>query len=159
EKQPREIVARITEIFAINKDQIAITRGSDEAIDLLIRLFCIAGKDEIMICPPTYGVYSVYAKLQGANVIEIPLLKNNNFELNVDAIKKTWTEKTKLIFLCSPNNPTGNVFKAQDILQLCKLYKNKSIIVIDEAYIDFSDTPSLISHINDFDNLVILRTA
>lgn len=159
EKQPKQLVKRVAEIFTINSEQIAITRGSDEAIDLLIRLFCVAGKDEIMICPPTYGVYSIYANLQNAAIQEVPLLKNNNFNLDLESIEEKWHEMVKLIFLCSPNNPTGNIISKTDILTLCQKYKNKSIIVIDEAYIDFSDSCSLISCINDYDNLVILRTA
>lgn len=159
EKQPEKIVNRIAEIFSIKSGQVAITRGSDEAIDLLIRLFCVAGKDGIMICSPTYGVYSIYAKLQGAHVKEVPLLKQNNFTLNIELINNNWDESIKLIFLCSPNNPTGNIFSVESILSLCKKYENKSIIVVDEAYIDFSDSPTLIPLSNSFKNLVILRTA
>lgn len=158
EKQPTGMVEKISEVFNLKTNQIVLTRGSDEGIDLLTRLFCQAGKDAIMICTPTYGMYSVSARLQGAKVVEVPLIKKLNFQLDTNAIMSTWNENIKIVFLCSPNNPTGNLLNKNDILYLCKQLSNKSIIVVDEAYIDFSNEKSLSDYIEQYDNLVVLRT-
>ncbi len=156
EKQPAKLIERLAHMFNVDINQIAVSRGSDEMIDLLIRLFCTSGKDAILTCTPTYGMYAVYARLQGANVIEVPLIKDNFFQLNITSILSH--KNIKIIFLCSPNNPTGNLLTKADILYLCKKVANKSIVVIDEAYIDYADEVSLASYINEYDNLVILRT-
>lgn len=157
-KQPSKLLQRLAAIFNVENDQIAVARGSDEMIDLLIRLFCSAGKDAILTCSPTYGMYSVYARLQGAQIVNIPLLKDNNFQIDLSSVLLNKNDNIKIIFLCSPNNPTGNLFKKEDILRLCREVSNKSIVVIDEAYIDYADAASLASYINEYDNLVILRT-
>ena len=135
-----------------------MARGSDEIIDLLVRLFCQAGNDAILTCPPTYGMYEVCAKLQGANIIRVPLIKANGFALNTTAILAEENKSIKLIFLCSPNNPTGNLLDKNDILQICRTLCEKSIIVVDEAYIDFSEQESLGCLVSEYENLVILRT-
>ena len=158
EPQPCSLIALLTSLYKINLEQILITRGSDEGIDLLVRLFCRAGQDHIMICPPTYGMYKVAATIQGARVVEIPLIKTENFSLNLEAILKNWQPNIKLIFLCSPNNPTGNLLATSDILSICRQLKGKAIVVVDEAYIEFSMTDSLSKYLNDYSNLVILRT-
>lgn len=157
EKQPTRLIEKMATHFQVQKKQIAISRGSDEMIDLLIRLFCTAQKDAILTCGPTYGMYSVYARLQGAQVMNIPLLKNKNFDIDLSAILNI-NKQIKIIFICSPNNPTGNLFKKNDILKICKTYAKKCIVVIDEAYIDYADASSLSDYINQYDNLVILRT-
>jgi histidinol-phosphate aminotransferase len=158
EKQPKELVTQLSSIYQVAENNIVLSRGSDEVIDLLTRLFCRAGQDSIMICPPTFGMYEVCAHLQGANVIEVPLIKEKNFQLDLTAILASWLPSVKIIFLCSPNNPTGNVFNTEDIFYLCDYFDNKSIIVVDEAYIEFSDTPSVSQYINRYENLVVLRT-
>lgn len=158
EPQPDSLVSDLATLYHLKSDQVLITRGSDEGIDLLIRLFCRAGQDQIMICPPTYGMYKVAAIIQGAAIVEVPLLKEQNFALNLTAIFDVWQPSIKLIFLCSPNNPTGNLLVIDDILLLCKKSNNRSIIVVDEAYIEFSAQQSLIKYLNDYPNLVILRT-
>jgi len=158
EKQPSYLLKKISKYFGVDQDQIMISRGSDEGIDLLTRLFCRAEKDKIMICPPTFGMYSVCAQLQGADIISVPLKKEDNFNLDLDVMMASWTPEVKIIFLCSPNNPTGNVIKENDVLFLCETLSKKAIIVVDEAYIEFSSTESLSQYINKFSNLVILRT-
>src|SRR6185437_4605561 len=137
EPQPYSLVANLAAIYGVKSDQILVTRGSDEGIDLLLRLFCRAGQDQIMVCPPTYGMYKVAATIQGATVVEVPLLKEQNFMLNTAHILEVWKPSIKLVFLCSPNNPTGNLLTVQDILSLCKKLDKKSIIIVDEAYIEF----------------------
>lgn len=158
EKQPAQLIKRLADILDVAIDQIAVSRGSDEMIDLLIRLFCSSGQDAIVTCTPTYGMYAVYAKLQGCQVIEIPLLKNSNFQIDVATILAHKNNNVKIIFLCSPNNPTGNRLKKEDIHFIAKTLANQCIIVVDEAYIDYADEDSLSNDINAFDNLVILRT-
>jgi histidinol-phosphate aminotransferase len=129
--------------------------GSDEIIDLLIRIFCEPGKDSIMILEPTYGMYRVAADIN--NVKSEIVLLNDNFDIDTEAVINNWNNNIKLIFLCSPNNPTANLLNKQSIEKL--LQKTKSIIIVDEAYIDFAgDGTSCIDLINKYPNLVILRT-
>lgn len=158
EPQPTALVDLLTKIYGVDAKQLLITRGSDEGIDLLLRLFCQAGKDKIITCPPTYGMYKVAATIQGAETIEVPLSKEEGFALDVNALLSAWQPSIKLVFLCSPNNPTGNVLSKSDILSLCRSLDKKSIIVIDEAYIEFSDGESFTHYIDEYPNLVILRT-
>jgi histidinol-phosphate aminotransferase len=110
-----------------------------------------------MVCPPTYDMYSICAKIQHAHILSVPLI-DESFDLDIDAILETWQPQCKLIFLCSPNNPTGNVYTAKDILHLCNAFKNKAMVIVDEAYIEFSDKPSMSQYLNNHDNLVVLRT-
>lgn len=129
--------------------------GSDEIIDLLIRIFCEPGKDSIMILEPTYGMYKVAADIN--DIRSETVLLNDNFDIDTEAVINSWNNKIKLIFLCSPNNPTANLLNKTSIKKL--LQKTKSIIVVDEAYIDFAgDDNSCIDISNEFPNLVILRT-
>lgn len=158
EPQPDKLAGLLTKIYGVDREQMIVTRGSDEGIDLLIRLFCRAALDKIMICPPTYGMYKVAATIQGAEIIEAPLIKEKEFALDVDALLRAWDPAVKIIFLCSPNNPTGNLLAKADILSLCQSMSDKSIIVVDEAYIEFANVESLTNCINDYPNLVILRT-
>ncbi len=158
QKQPADLIEQLAPIYSVEAKQMALLRGSDEVIDLLIRLFCRAEKDALMICPPTFGMYAVYGQLQGAKVIEIPLLKEEGFQLNVNTIMQQWNPSVKLIFLCSPNNPTGNLINSADIFALCQQLRGKSMIVVDEAYVEFASQPSLANAIREYDNLIILRT-
>jgi histidinol-phosphate aminotransferase len=156
--QPENLITHLAALYGVATTKILLTRGSDEGIDLLVRLFCRAGQDQIMICPPTYGMYKVAATIQGAGVVEVPLLKEENFALNVGKICQVWQPSIKIIFVCSPNNPTGNLLDVSDILTLCKTLTSKSIVVLDEAYIEFSLRESLITYLDDYPNLVVLRT-
>jgi histidinol-phosphate aminotransferase len=158
EKQPAQLIARLAEICHVQMNQLVLARGSDAMIDLLIRLFCRAEKDAILICPPTFGMYAVCAQLQGAQVIEVPLIKDSGYALDLPGILARWQPNVKLIFLCSPNNPTGHLLNTADIQHLCETYAGKSMIVVDEAYIEFSGQPGLSQFIHQYDNLVILRT-
>lgn len=158
EPQPSALLSNLSALYKVNIDQLLVTRGSDEGIDLLVRIFCQAGYDKIITCPPTYGMYKVSATIQNAKVIEIPLIAENNFSLDTKKVIETWDPRVKVIFLCSPNNPTGNLLSTSDILSLCKILEGKAIIVVDEAYIEFANSPSLTSYLNTYPNLVILRT-
>jgi len=150
----KKLKEKISAIKNINTENIFIGNGSDEAIDLLIRAFCNPGKDEILIFPPTYGMYEVSAAINDAAVKEV--LLTENFELNIPAIKNAISNKTKIIFVCSPNNPTGNSFKENEIEDLLNSFNG--IVVLDEAYIDFSDKASWLKKLNQYPNLVILQT-
>src|SRR5690606_24217968 len=123
-------------------------------IDLLIRIFCRPGIDKVMIPQPTYGMYKVSADINAVEAVEI--LLDDNFQVDNDALNKAYSEYVKIIFLCSPNNPTGNLLNKNDVLNLCKKYN--SIIVVDEAYIDFSTDGTIINEIKNYKNLVVLRT-
>jgi histidinol-phosphate aminotransferase len=156
--QPERLKSILSQLYGVSTIQILITRGSDEGIDLLMRVFCEAGEDAVVITPPTYGMYEVSANVQGANIKAVPLLVEAGFALDKQHLLEEWDPSMKLIFLCSPNNPTGNVFAAEDILMLCEQLKNKALIVVDEAYIEFSTTESLSACLSYYDNLIILRT-
>lgn len=144
----------LSELKNIRENQIILGNGSDELLDLLFRAFCEPNRDSVITLPPTYGMYSVLANLNAIENKEIVL--QNYFEPNVDLILKATDETTKILFLCSPNNPTGNTF-SEDKIQI--LLENFSgLIVIDEAYIDFSSKESWLKKIDEFPNLIILQT-
>ncbi|PCI36505.1 MAG: histidinol-phosphate aminotransferase, partial [Thiotrichales bacterium] len=142
EQQPEELIAVLAHYYATAKDQILITRGSDEGIDLLTRLFCKPYADSILICPPTFGMYEVSGKLQAASIIKV-LLVGEDFCLDIANILESLNGSLKLIFLCSPNNPTGNSLKIDDVLQICEASSGKAIVVVDEAYVEFANSKSL----------------
>jgi histidinol-phosphate aminotransferase len=158
EPQPDELIQHLAQLYRVAPKNVLAGRGSDEGIDLLVRAFCRAGVDSVLICPPTFGMYKVSAKIQGAGVIEVPLIKDRGFELDVQRVLAAWNENVKLIFICTPNNPTGNLLERAAIEVLCGQLSDKSLIVVDEAYIEFAGVPSLASELERFPNLVILRT-
>lgn len=147
----KEKVAAIKEVPA---KQIFIGNGSDEIIDLLMRIFCEPDRDSIITTPPTYGMYKVSAAINNVKVIEAPL--NDDFLLDVKSTLQKVKTGTKVIFLCSPNNPTGNVMDGQDIEMILKGFDG--IVVIDEAYIDFSTTTSWLQNLKKYENLVVMQT-
>ena len=139
---------------SVMPENIFLGVGSDEAIDLLYRIFCEPGRDNAVSITPTYGMYRVCADINGVEYREVPLKKD--FSLDCDAILQTIDTHSRLLFLCSPNNPTGNVFPAIEIERLITAFDG--IVVVDEAYIDFSSRPSWIRRLNEFHNLVVLQT-
>jgi len=146
--------SKIARLKNIQAQQLFLGNGSDEAIDLLLRIFCESGKDTIITLPPTYGMYDVAANLGNVKNIEIPLDKN--YQPRVPAILEAQSEQTKLLFICSPNNPTGNDIELSTIETL--LQKFQGIVVVDEAYIDFSNQSSCLEWLDRYDNLVVLQT-
>ena len=150
----RELKDRIAKVKGVSPSQIFVGNGSDEAIDLLFRIFCEPGGDEVITCPPTYGMYRVSADINDIAVREARLTAD--FELDVPAILVAISDTTKLIFICSPNNPTGNPMDRKSILEIA--WQFKGIVVVDEAYIDFADEPSMIVELADLPNLVVLQT-
>lgn len=148
------IKEKVAENYQIKPTEIFIGNGSDEAIDLLFRIFCEPRKDNILICPPTYGMYEVSAEINDIEIKRANLTED--FRLDLSAIENAIDERTKLLFLCSPNNPTGTSFAREEILNLTKIFGG--IVVVDEAYIHFSSRQSLFSEINNFPNLVVMQT-
>ncbi len=146
---------KISEIKKIPVKNIFIGNGSDEAIDLLFRIFCEPAIHNSIICPPTYGMYEVCANINNVGVKKV-LLSPDTFQLQVENILTAIDEKTRLIFVCCPNNPTGNGVKWADIKSLLEQFNG--LIVVDEAYIDFADYDSLIPELKNYPNLVILQT-
>jgi histidinol-phosphate aminotransferase len=156
EPNPSALLSQLSEFYQIDPANLLLTRGSDDGIDILIRLFCEPFRDAILICPPTFIMYEKSAKIQGTMVIEVPLKKADNFAFDVEKVKEALTKNTKIIFICSPNNPTGSLVPVKDILNLCQEVKS-AIVVVDEAYIEF-DEKSMSSYIEQIPNLVVLRT-
>jgi histidinol-phosphate aminotransferase len=150
----RQLKYRIAAMKGISPTQIFVGNGSDEAIDLLFRIFCEPGRDNVIICPPTYGMYGVSADINDVAVGEVKL--TSEFQPDVRSILEAVTPRTKLIFICSPNNPTGNLMRRELVMEIVENFDG--IVVVDEAYIDFAEEPSIMSEIHSFANLVVLQT-
>ncbi|MDC0080282.1 histidinol-phosphate transaminase [Flavobacteriaceae bacterium] len=149
-----ELKKVISGVKNVNVNQVVFGNGTDEILDLIVRVFCNPSEDKIITLPPTYGMYDVIAKTNGVENIEIPL--KSDFSIDKNEILKLSSKKTKILFLCSPNNPTGNSFDTNDLTDLIKGFNG--VVVVDEAYIDFSSKQSLISLIEDNNNLIITQT-
>lgn len=158
EPQPPELRARLADLYGVTTEQLLVGRGSDEAIDLLIRAFCRAGRDAIAIQSPTFGMYAVAAAVQDAAVLDAPLTLDNAEPFDVDAVLRAVTPTTRIVFVCSPNNPTGDIVSRAVILRLAADLSNRALVVIDEAYIEFADAPSVATDIAATPNLAVLRT-
>ena len=158
EPRPAELTERLTTFYGLGPGQLLVTRGSSEAIDVLIRAFCRAGQDSIIICPPTFGMYEVYAQIQGACVQSVPLDRADNYSLPVDAILRAWLPATKLVFICSPNNPTGNRIPDAEVNRLCAGLAGRGVVVLDAAYQEFAGADPLHDLLTRHENLVVLRT-
>jgi len=158
EPHPLELAARLAGLYGVQPAQLLPGRGSDESIDLVVRGFCRAGVDNVIICPPTFGMYSVAARIQGAEVREVPLVREHGFALDAGAVLAACDANTRVVFLCSPNNPTGNTLEPAAVEQVLVALANRSLVVVDEAYIEFSGAESLAASLHRFPNLVVLRT-
>lgn len=152
--QQTALKIELSKLKDISVDKILLGNGSDEVIDLIFRAFCEPGKDNIITLPPTYGMYGVLASLNDVNNREVYL--DNDFQPNVASILRSVNENTKIIFLCSPNNPTGNSFSPESIREI--LEKFNGLVVLDEAYIDFSESKSWMDEIDNYPNLLIIQT-
>lgn len=151
QRKLKEIIARRRGVAA---NQLLLGNGSDEVLDLIFRAFCIPNQDKIIVMPPTYGMYRVLANINCIFLDEVPL--NDDFQLVTKDILNQISTQTKAIFLCSPNNPSGNSFRREDILTLLQSFTG--LVVIDEAYIDFSTQKSLVSDLSSYPNLIITQT-
>ncbi len=165
ECQPPALIAAYAAYAGVDRSQLLVSRGADEGIELLIRSFCepkTAGLsetenysgDSILICPPTYGMYAISAESNQVSRTIVPLL--SDFTLDLPAMFETPTPK--LVFICSPNNPTGDLIPRQQILQVLDFYRDKALVVVDEAYIEFAPQASVLNLLSDYPNLVVLRT-
>jgi histidinol-phosphate aminotransferase len=150
----RKVKSLLSVLKNISEEQILLGNGSDEILDLIFRAFCEPNQDNIITLPPTYGMYSVLANINAVEIKSVQL--DENFQPKVDEIIKASDKKSKVLFLCSPNNPTGNSFEAKAIEKLINNFKG--IVVIDEAYIDFSNEESWISNLSKFPNLIVTQT-
>jgi histidinol-phosphate aminotransferase len=149
------IKSKLAQIKKCCEDQIFLGNGSDEAIDLVMRMSCESQKHNIIICPPTYGMYEVSASINNITIQRVNLTPD--YQLDVDGILKSINEYTRIIFICSPNNPTGNKLNRSDIYAILTKYQS-GFVIIDEAYIDFSDEPSFIHELNQYPQLIVLQT-
>ena len=150
-----KVKEKLAKLNKVKPSQIFLGNGSDEAIDLLIRAFCEPNQDSILITEPTYGMYAVCAEVNAVNIQRV-LLTEDEFDLNLPAFPKPFDDTTKIIFLCSPNNPTANLLSRDKVLEIIKRFKG--VVVIDEAYIDFAKSESFIHDLAHFPNLVVLQT-
>ncbi len=149
-----KVKERLAFVKQIAAKQIFLGNGSDECIDILFRTFCEPGKDNIIICPPTYPMYEVGANINDIQILKAPLLPD--YQLNVAHIEQLVNERTKIIWICSPNNPTGNSLDRIDIETILNHFDG--IVVVDEAYINFSKQKSFVQSLIDYPNLVVLQT-
>ncbi len=155
-QQPGLLVNAFCRWLDVSSRNLTITRGADEAIDCLVRAFCVPALDNIVICPPTFGMYAQSAMLQGVAVKKAML--DRDFDLDLNAITNTVDNNTKIIFVCSPNNPTANLMDAEKIVRLCETLQGQVLIVVDETYVEFSARETILKQLDNFTNLVVLRT-
>lgn len=158
ECQPPEVIEAYADYAKVNEERVLVSRGSDESIGLLVRTFCESGKDAILICPPTYGMYSISADTAGVETIEVP--PRDDFQPDVAAIKAIFDsgKSIKVLFLCSPNNPTGTVLDQSLLKEILAFTKDKCLVVVDEAYIEFCPEATAVGLLDDYRNLVVTRT-
>jgi histidinol-phosphate aminotransferase len=166
--QPADLVRRLAQLYGVAPASVLVTRGSDEGIDLLLRAFCRAGRDAILTTPPTYGMYRVAAAIQHARVVAAPLDAGRDFALDARAVLAAATAApkssrggdggVKLVFLCSPNNPTGALLDRAAVLRIARSLLGRAVVVVDEAYLEFARARSLAAELPRHPNLVVLRT-
>ncbi|MDT8795155.1 histidinol-phosphate transaminase [Vibrio cholerae] len=153
--QPKAMIQAYANYAGVQPEQVLTSRGADEGIELLIRAFCEPNQDAILFCPPTYGMYAISAETFGVERKKVPL--TTDWQLDLPSIEAN-LDRVKLVFVCSPNNPTGNLVKRADIIKLLEMTKDRAIVVMDEAYIDFCPEASTVDLLAQYPNLAILRT-
>ncbi|MGV1718799.1 histidinol-phosphate transaminase [Vibrio furnissii] len=153
--QPKALIQAYASYAGVQPEQVLTSRGADEGIELLIRAFCEPNEDAILFCPPTYGMYAISAETFGVERKKVPLTQD--WQLDLPSIEAN-LDNVKLVFVCSPNNPTGNLVKREDIIALLDMTKDRAIVVMDEAYIDFCPEASTVDLLAKYSNLAILRT-
>ena len=160
EPQPAALRARMADLYGVSADRLLVTRGSDEGIDLLVRSFCRAGIDGVLIAPPCFGMYAVSARVQNAPLVEVPLDDDGkHFSLDLTAVEDVIAHgDVRVVFLCSPANPTGQALSIKEIQHLAKTATGKVVLVLDEAYAEFSSVGSAAGLLDEFPHLILLRT-
>ncbi len=156
EPQPLELLSQMAKLYGLEVDQLLLTRGIDEGLDIVFRTFCEPGKDNVIIHPPTYGYYQVCAAIQGCEVLHAQLRKD--FSLDPDLVLKIRNNRTKIVILCNPNNPTGNLLSSEAIRELAQALQSHCLLLIDEAYIEFSETDSFVPCLSRYPNVIVMRT-
>ena len=155
-QQPPELLSVVCDWLDLSSRNVSIMRGADEAIDSLMRAFCVPAVDNIIVCPPTFAMYRQSAILQGVEVREAPLAEG--FALDTDGVIAAVDDNTKLVFVCSPNNPTANLMDRQAVERLCLSLAGRALVVVDETYIEYAGVDSMAEALERFENLVVLRT-
>lgn len=164
EPQPQDLVNAYAQHLGVDPASVLVGRGSDEGIDLLTRAFCEARQDSVLITPPTFGMYAVAARIQGAFIAEVPLSREAGFALDfvevIGAVRTGYVNgaRLKILWLCTPNNPTGNALPTDQVQRIIDAAGERVLVVIDEAYADFSTQPSWVTKVKDHPQLIVLRT-
>jgi histidinol-phosphate aminotransferase len=158
EPQPAALVARLAQLYDVSPAQLLVARGSDEAIDVLSRIYLRPGVDAILQCTPTFGMYQVAARIQGADVVELALDPSRGWAVDADALLAAWQPRIKLVYLCSPNNPTGASVDPPTLEKICTALDGRAMVVVDEAYIEWSREASVTRWLARFPTLAVLRT-
>ena len=160
EPQPQTLRTELAALYECAPEQLLIGRGSDEAIDLLVRAFCTPGRDAVLVTPPVFGMYAVCARLQGARTLEVAACDEpGGWRVDLDAVAESAIrDDAKLVFLCSPGNPTGELLSLPAIAALARKLEGRALVVIDEAYGDYADAPSSATLLAEHLNLAVLRT-
>lgn len=156
--RPVALKERLAEYYGLDARQLLVTRGSSEAIDVLIRGFCRAGRDKILICPPTFDMYRLYATIQDAGITRVPLLQEHDYVLDTPHVLAAIDDSTKIVFLCSPNNPTGQSLQRADVETICRETEGRAVVVIDEAYHEFAEAEDFLALRRRHEHVVLLRT-
>ncbi|KGQ18476.1 Histidinol-phosphate aminotransferase [Lysobacter dokdonensis DS-58] len=158
--QPEGLVARLARLYGCDPARLLVGRGSDEAIDLLVRAFCAPSRDAVLATPPVFGMYAVSARLHGARVVEAPLFDDGeDFRIDFDAVAQAAVAlHAKLVFLCSPGNPAGGVAPREAVVGLARRLDGRALVIVDEAYVEFAEAPALVREVAALRNLVVLRT-
>lgn len=158
EPQPQAVLEHYADFAGVNPENVLVTRGGDEGIELAIKAFCQPEQDAILYCPPTYGMYAVSAETIGVEIVTVN--QTSTFQLDLPKIKQALAEKPniKVIFICNPNNPTGTLLNRADILELLEITRNRAVVVIDEAYIEFTQANTFVAEIANYPQLAIIRT-
>ena len=155
ECQPKAVINNYAQYAGVKPEQVLVSRGADEGIELLIRAFCEPGQDAVLFCPPTYGMYSVSAETIGVAWRTVPALAD--WQLDLQGIADQ-LDGVKIVYVCSPNNPTGQIINPQDLRTLLEMTRGNAIVVADEAYIEFCPQASVVSWLAEYPHLVVLRT-
>ncbi len=158
EPQPHALIARLAGLYDVPAECVLAGRGADEAIDVLTRIFLRAGHDAILQCTPSFGMYEVAARIQGATVCSVPLVRADGWALQADAVLAAWRPHMKLVYLCSPNNPTANLLDRGALERICATLDGKAVVVIDEAYVEWSRADSVTPWLGRFSTMAVLRT-
>ncbi len=158
EIRPSRLQRALAERFGCDPSRLLVTRGTSEAIDLLVRAFCRSGIDNIVTSSPSFSMYRHYAEIQAAEIREVPATRDGGFRIDAGALLDACDDNSRIVFVCTPNNPTGTLVPRETLLDLLAKRGDRSVICVDEAYIEFSDAPSATELLSDYPNLVVLRT-